>query len=224
MRGAGRGAWAHAALGLGLVLVACGGGAGEGAPPVVGVSMGPASRMEPASASAPAPASAPASAPAPAPAPAPARASVAMKAPIPTAMVADLQSLGLDANDLPPIEKLDPKTLRGVMKLMARSLGVRCADCHAEGDFSAPTRRKKIAARMWDEFAAKLTMADGSPVFCDSCHQGRVVQLDRSDEKALSHWMQASFVDGMKRKDGQEEQCESCHVDRDMKFLAKWGQ
>jgi hypothetical protein len=146
-----------------------------------------------------------------------------MKAPIPSALVADLQALGLDAKNLPPIEKLEPKTLRGVMKLMAKSLGVKCADCHVEGDFSAPTRRKKIAAKMWDEFAAQLTMADGSPLFCDSCHQGRVVQLDRSDKKALGKWMDAAFVQGMKRKDGKDEDCESCHVEWDMTFLAKWG-
>lgn len=222
MRAGGRGAWADATLGLGLMLAACGGGAGEGAPPLVGEST--ATAAVPASASAPAPETAPETVSAPETASETASAPVVMKAPIPTAMIADLQALGLDAKNLPPIDRLDPRTLRGVMKLMARSLGIRCSDCHTEGDFSAPTRRKKIAARMWDEFAAKLTMADGSPVFCDSCHQGRVVQLDRSNKKALGQWMQASFVDGMKRKDGQEEECESCHVDWDMKFLAKWGQ
>jgi hypothetical protein len=149
---------------------------------------------------------------------------VEMKAPIASGMVGDLQALGIDAKSLPPIEKLDPKALRGVMKLMARSLGAKCGDCHAEGDFAAPTRRKKIAAKMWDEFAAKLTTADGSPVFCDSCHQGRIVQLDRSDKKALGKWMDASFVGGLKRKDGQPEECESCHVDMEMRFLTKWGQ
>jgi hypothetical protein len=76
---------------------------------------------------------------------------------------------------------------------------------------------------MWNEFAAKLTMADGSPLFCDSCHQGRFVQLDRTDKKALGKWMETSFVDGLKRKDGKDEECESCHVDWDMKFLSKWA-
>jgi hypothetical protein len=109
------------------------------------------------------------------------------------------------------------------MKLLARSLGARCGDCHTEGDFAAPTRRKKIAARMWDQFAAQLTTVDGSPVFCDSCHQGRVVQLDRTDKPALARWMDASFVDGLKRKDGKAEECESCHVDMEMHFLAIWG-
>jgi hypothetical protein len=136
----------------------------------------------------------------------------------------DLKALGLDPASLPPIEKLAPKTLRGVMKLLAKSLGATCADCHQEGDFATPTRRKKIAARMWNEFAAKLTMADGGTLFCDSCHQGRIVQLDRRDKKALGKWMDENFVGKLKRKDGQSHECETCHVDMDMRFLVKWGQ
>jgi hypothetical protein len=146
-----------------------------------------------------------------------------MKAPAASGVGAELTALGLDPKNLPPIEKLEPRALRGVMKVMARSLGIRCADCHAYGDFAAPTRRKKIAARMWDEFAAKLSLADGSPVFCDSCHQGRIKLLDRSDKQALRKWMQAAFVDGVTRKDGQPEKCETCHVDWNMTFLSTWG-
>jgi hypothetical protein len=149
--------------------------------------------------------------------------SVEMKGPIPSAMIDDLRALGIDAKSLPPIEKLEPRTLRGVMKLLARSLGVKCGDCHQEGDFAAPTRRKKIAAHMWDEFAAKLTMADGSPLFCDSCHQGRIQQLDRRDKKALSRWMDDNFVAKLARKDGKSHECETCHVDMEMHFLAKWA-
>jgi hypothetical protein len=158
---------------------------------------------------------------------------VEMKAPIPSAMVADLQALGLDAMNLPPIEKLEPKTLRGVMKLLAKSLGAKCGDCHVEGDFAAPTKRKKIAAKMWDEFVAKLSLGSGpgpqtsnlggQPLFCDSCHQGRIKQLDRSDKKALGKWMDANFVQKLVRRDGKDEACESCHVDWDMTFLSKWG-
>lgn len=154
---------------------------------------------------------------------APASVPLDMKAPRPSSWVADLRALGLDATHLPFIERVDPRALRGVMKLMARSLGVKCADCHQEGDFAAPTRRKKIAARMWDEFAVGLAMADGSPLFCDSCHQGRVVQLDRSDEKRLSHWMDDNFVAKLARKDGQSHECATCHVDMKMRFLSDWA-
>jgi hypothetical protein len=138
-------------------------------------------------------------------------------------MLGELSAIGLDAAALPRIEKLEPTALRRVMKLFARSLGVKCADCHATGDFAAPTRRKKIAAKMWDELVIKLQMSDGTPLFCDSCHQGRVVQLDRRDKKALREWMDANFVDKLKRRDGQEHACESCHVGMEMKLLTKWG-
>jgi hypothetical protein len=156
------------------------------------------------------------------PGPGPAPEVIELKPPIPSAMVADLQALGLDAKNLPPIEKLEPKTLRGVMKLLAKSLGAKCGDCHAEGDFAAPTRRKKIAAKMWDEFVVKLSL-QGQPLFCDSCHQGRIKQLDRSDKKALGKWMDANFAQKLVRKDGKDEACESCHVDWDMHFLTTWG-
>jgi hypothetical protein len=146
-----------------------------------------------------------------------------MKAPVASAAGAELTALGLDPKNLPPMEKLEPRALRGVMKIMARSLGLRCAECHVDGDFAAPTRRKKIAAHMWNEFAARLTLADGSALFCDSCHQGRAKLLDRSDKKALGKWMQAAFVDGVAHKDGQPGKCESCHVDWNMTFLTAWG-
>jgi hypothetical protein len=149
-------------------------------------------------------------------------------------MVGELSAIGLDAAHLPPLEKVDPKALRRVMKLFARALGAKCGDCHASasqeqgagqagGDFAAPTRRKKIAAKMWDELAVKLQMSDGSPLFCDSCHQGRIVQLDRTDKKALGRWMDANFVDKLKRRDGLDHGCETCHVDMEMHLLTKWG-
>jgi hypothetical protein len=106
---------------------------------------------------------------------------------------------------------------------MAKSLGVKCGDCHQEGDFAAPTRRKKIAAHMWDDFAAKLSIADGSALFCDSCHQGRIRQLDRRDKKALSQWKEDNFVAKLARLDGRPTECETCHVDMEMQLLNKWG-
>lgn len=214
--------WWHGVLVAGLAAGAACGGEAEVAPPAQTPAGAPLPAASSAAPSASAVPPAPPSSATPSTA-APATAHVAMRAPVPSALGPDLQALGIDPQNLPPMEKLDPKALRGVMKLLARSLGARCGDCHSEGDFAATTRRKKIAARMWDEFAAKLTTEDGSPVFCDSCHQGRIVQLDRTDKTALSKWMDASFVDGLKRKDGKAEECESCHVDMEMHFLALWG-
>jgi hypothetical protein len=216
--------WTHAALAACLLAVACfacGGGAGGAPPP----QLAPGASGEPAASAGPegAPTAPAGSASASTPLGA-APIAVEMKSPVPTAMADDLKALGLDLKNLPPIEKLEPRALRGVMKLMAKSLGVKCGDCHQEGDFAAPTRRKKIAAHMWDEFAAKLLVAEGpAPVFCDSCHQGRTVLLDRRDKKALAKWMDDNFVAKLQRKDGKSEECESCHVDMDMHFLAQWG-
>jgi hypothetical protein len=225
----------------GIVAAACG-GAAQNAP--VGTTMPPSTASEGASATAvpsatpattgsatPTASATPATTATPTPPPTPEV--IEMKSPIPSAMVADLQALGLDAKSLPPIEKLEPKTLRGVMKLLAKSLGAKCADCHTEGDYAAPTRRKKIAAKMWDEFVAKLSLGLGQgpqtnnqgtqPLFCDSCHQGRIKQLDRTDKKALGKWMDANFAQKLVRKDGKDEACESCHVDWNMTFLTQWG-
>jgi hypothetical protein len=160
--------------------------------------------------------------------PLPSTSAIEMKPVVPTAMVDELHALGLDLAKLPPIEKLEPRTLRGVMKLMAKSLGLKCNDCHQDGDYAAQTRRKKIAAHMWDEFAAKLALASpggvDAPLFCDSCHQGRVQLLDRRDKKALSKWMDENFVVKLDRRDGKAVECETCHVDMDMHFLSKWAQ
>jgi len=146
-----------------------------------------------------------------------------MNAPAPSVMLSDLQTLGLDPESLSPIEKIEPRALRRVMKVLAKSLGAKCTDCHIEGDFATMTRRKRIAAKMWDEFVVNFTMADGSAVFCDSCHKGRLLQLDRSDKKLLESEMDANFVHGLKRRDGADIACETCHAVKGMPFLEKWG-
>lgn len=136
---------------------------------------------------------------------------VDMKDPVPTAFAEDLAKLGLSPTALPPIENLDPRSLRRVMQLITKSLGVSCTDCHDANDFGAPTPRKRVAAHMWNSFAAGLAMKGGAPLFCDSCHQGRMTLLDRHDTAALRAWMDRAFVAKLQRIDGQEHDCESCH-------------
>jgi hypothetical protein len=128
-------------------------------------------------------------------------------------ITADLQALGLDPKNLPPLHKLEPDKLRKVMRTFTKALGARCADCHVESDFAAATPMKKIAAGHWDEFVRKLTTDSGAPVYCDSCHQARLKLLERGDKKALGAWMDANFVDHFKRRDGKEHGCETCHGD-----------
>ncbi len=210
-----------------LLLAGCAGAA----PAEVAAAPPSASSASPANvASTPTPSAAPTPSPSPTPALAPTGVpppALAPDPPSPSGFSSDLSDLGLDIHNLPPLAKLDPRALRGVMRLFARSLGVKCADCHDASDasFAAPTRRKKIATRMWNEFLVKLAPASegGAGLFCDSCHAGRVHFLDRSDKRALAGWMDAHFVQRLARKDGKDHGCETCHVDMDMTFLSAWG-
>ncbi len=204
----------HALLGFSLVAslaaAACG---GDLPPPVVPTPPGAPSGAPSGSTAMPAPSTAPS---------APAGAPVVMKPIVATTMTAELVAIGLDPKKLPPLEKLEPEKLRKVMKTFTKALGVQCSGCHNAEDFKAPTPHKKIAARMWNDFARGLTMADGSPVYCDSCHQGRMETLDRKDKKVLSAWMQTEFVDKLKRTDKKDHGCETCHGDPfEGQFLSK---
>ncbi len=136
-----------------------------------------------------------------------------MKGPVATQMTAELAAIGLDPKKLPPIEKLEPEKLRKVMKTFTKALGVQCNACHNADDFKAPTPHKKIASRMWNEFSRNLTLTDGSPLYCDSCHQGSMRVLDKHDKKELAKWMQAELVDKVKRVDKKEHGCDTCHGD-----------
>jgi hypothetical protein len=138
---------------------------------------------------------------------------VVMKPIVPSAMAADLAAIGLDPKKLPPLDKIEPQKLRKVMKTFTKALGVQCSACHDADDFKAATPKKAVATRMWNDFSRGLTFADGSPLYCDSCHQGRMESLDHADKKALSKWMQGEFVDKVKRVDGKEHGCETCHGD-----------
>lgn len=155
-------------------------------------------------------------------APSAAPSAIVMKPVVATTMTAELVAIGLDPKKLPPLEKLEPEKLRKVMKTFNKALGVQCNACHNADDFKASTPHKKIAARMWNDFTRGLAMADGSPLYCDSCHQGRMETLDRKDKKVLSAWMQAELVDKVKRTDKKEHGCETCHGDPfEARFITK---
>ncbi len=148
---------------------------------------------------------------------------IELKALLATNMRVDLEALGLDMAHLPPLAMLEPRVLRKLMPLFTKSLGVTCNGCHAD-DIRASTPRKKVAEKMWNEFVVKLETTDQGPIFCDSCHQGRIPQLDRSDHEALSRWMDVTFTKGLSRRDGRENTCGTCHGDpRDDHFLSTWA-
>ena len=139
-------------------------------------------------------------------------------------MAGDLAALGLDPKKLPPLGKLEPDKMRKVMKLMSSSLGVQCTHCHDGDDFHKQTPHKRVAERMWNEWVrGYVQAADAAPVFCDSCHQGKAKFLDKSDPKALAGWMKVNFVEKLKRTDGKENACATCHGEPfDGDFLEKW--
>ena len=153
-----------------------------------------------------------------------------MKPIAPSAMLAELTAIGLEPAALPPLARLEPDKLRRVMRTFTRSLGAVCADCHVENDFAAPTPRKNVAAKMWDQYVRGLSLGGGapdsplSPLYCDSCHAGRITPLlDRHDGKALAQWMDENFVGRLRRTDGKEHRCETCHGEPFApRFLAAW--
>ncbi|CAN5784266.1 hypothetical protein BH09MYX1_BH09MYX1_34750 [soil metagenome] len=205
-------------------LAACGGGAGGLGPNVPGTSSASGSASTDASASAAASSSS-ASASASASSVVSTLPPGHMKAPNTTAMGADLTAIGLDVKNLPLMAKLEPDKLRKVMKLISKSLGLQCNGCHLD-DMAAATPRKKVAEKMWDDYARGFAMADGTPLFCDSCHQGSVAILDRTDKRALGKWMDASFVAKLKPKaKSASMECATCHgEDHEMHFIDLWKQ
>jgi hypothetical protein len=139
-------------------------------------------------------------------------------------MAEDLTKVGLDPLHLPPLDKLPPDTIRKLMPLFARSLGVKCVACHDANDFKAWTPKKKIAAGMWQRFVVGLAFKDGNALFCDSCHGGRMEFLDRRDQNALTDWMARNYVAPLKRTDGNGHDCATCHGEPFVqKPLATWA-
>jgi hypothetical protein len=125
-----------------------------------------------------------------------------------------LAAKGIKAETLGPLNEIkDSKLLLSVMDTFTRSLGVRCSWCHIESDYSAATARKAVAAFMWDTFVAQLQLADGSPLYCDSCHHQSTVFLPRdlSDKHWVAKYMETEYVDALRHRDGASHGCATCH-------------
>ncbi len=131
-------------------------------------------------------------------------------APVPSTMADTLSAAGLDLRALPALDALSKEQRQVVMKSFATALGEKCSDCHAM-KMSDETANKRVTRKMWDVFVRGLKLADGRPLYCDSCHQGKATFLARDDEDALGAWMKRAFVDGLQRADGQKHGCGSCH-------------
>lgn len=147
-----------------------------------------------------------------------------MAALMPSTMDADLRTAGLDPAHLPPFEELTPRQLRRVMSTFSRSLGYACTDCHEQQDYRAPTRAKRIAARMWNDMVRPNVLEGGGLLYCDSCHQGQGQILERSDKAAIATYMTDNYTEKLKRGAQKKDvECETCHGDPiDGRFLSKW--
>jgi hypothetical protein len=144
-------------------------------------------------------------------------------------IVSKLKTAGFTVDTLPAqIKGLSSSKRHAIMETFTIALGTTCDGCHQKGaateaDFAIDTPRKKIARRMWTDFVAALQKKDGSAIYCDTCHQGKIQFLDRSDVPALRRWMQKSFVDGLARKDGSMQECARCHGEPfNDSFLDDW--
>src|SRR5262249_54676169 len=133
--------------------------------------------------------------------------------PVASQLVADLTAAGLDPQHLPPLDSLEPAKLKKVMKTFTKALNVQCSGCHDTSDYSISTPNKRIAARMWSDFAQGLALKDGGALYCDSCHQGKGAFLDRHDPQGLRQRMSTNFVGKLQRTDGVEQGCTTCHGD-----------
>lgn len=141
-----------------------------------------------------------------------ATAPIGPRGPSTTTFTAKLAAFGLDVNNLPSLHDLPMNQKMKVMRTFNESMGIQCNACHDLSDYSAETKQKEIARAGWDEISRKVTMADGSPLYCDSCHYGKFDFLDRTGgHAAISQWMQTNFVEKLKSKSGEEMACTTCH-------------
>lgn len=135
-------------------------------------------------------------------------------------IVKTLKNAGLDIATLPDsldtIAK-DEDKLHAVMETFTTALGVECTGCHKGSgrniDYEAATPKKNVAKKMWANLVRGLKAADGAPIYCDTCHGGKMTFLDRTDPDALGEWMKQNFVEKLVRRDGAEHSCATCHGD-----------
>lgn len=131
-----------------------------------------------------------------------------------TAMEVELKKIGLDLKKLPDLEKIPLAKKKKVMPLFQKSLGMEnCQGCHVEGDFKKETRNMKVAREMWRHFVVQLRSESGGTLFCDSCHNGNKLVLNRSDRKAVEKFMEAEYEGKLTQASKEDMECGTCHSD-----------
>jgi hypothetical protein len=144
----------------------------------------------------------------------------------PSQMLDDLKKAGVDLAAFPELEKMPLPVKKKVMPFFQKSLGfAACTGCHVEGDFKKETRNIKIARGMWKHFVAQMRDDKGGLVFCDSCHGGKDLVLNRADRPALKKFMESDYEGKLTRADKKDNECSTCHGDAmELKIIEKlWG-
>ena len=82
-----------------------------------------------------------------------------------------------------------------------------------------------VAEQMWNHFSRELTLKQGGPLFCDSCHAGKGEILNRADREGVKKFMESDYVGKLHRADKKPMECSTCHSDAmELDIFGKlWG-
>jgi len=88
--------------------------------------------------------------------------------------------------DVRQLRGVDARNFGLIMGWFTRELGVKCAYCHAEGGFDAPTPRKDRAREMLQmtSYVADEYYKGDSPIGCGTCHRGEPIPLTAPGRRA----------------------------------------
>jgi hypothetical protein len=73
------------------------------------------------------------------------------------------------------LKVIKPEEIRAVMESFVKGTGLKCLDCHVEGDFGGDEKNKKVVARKMLTMVRGININtfDGSDkVTCYTCHRG----------------------------------------------------
>ena len=140
-----------------------------------------------------------------------------------SSLVQDVKALGIDLTK--SMESLSKAEKIKLMPLLNKALGMSCIGCHEAGDYGKQTPLVAVSRRMWDEYVVALRDTKGSPVFCDTCHQGHEKLLARTDGASVNAIMATDYAGKLARADKKPNDCKSCHGPNiQPKIIAKlWG-
>jgi hypothetical protein len=73
------------------------------------------------------------------------------------------------------LKVIKPEEIRAVMGSFVMGTGLKCLDCHVEGDFGSDEKSKKVVARKMLEMVRGIntnTFNGSEKVTCYTCHRG----------------------------------------------------